>query len=632
MPLLPIAIAAAWQKRCKQALWLAGVLSVLFGVGAMAQEISLHGQHAVTVDGDDPFFADPAYDDSAWTRIAVPSSLRAAGIDGRTDVFWYRITFTVPNSWEVPSPAIRLGVLTRADETYLNGVKIGGMGTVGPRHSDWHSFPPTTPRLYPFDPDLLRIGENNILAIRGAREPYIDDGGIIEGPVSLVSLPVVLDDALTRQSQFVSFRYLFFGIETMILLGMIVAVLLGVRSQFLFLFQLFYIPAYLFSLEWRGVLALMGIDGPGIQSVANICGALALPGLIEFTAHVLNHKVGRLGRTIQVLSVLSLISIPASDGPILQWWTMESHLVWHSLMLVGLLTIATWAAWAVVRGTPYAIPVCGGLLCIFGGIAVDITLPLNFFEREFGFRIGEVGVLCLYLSLAFVVLRNITDRETDLRAANVYISQMHEEERARMARDVHDGIGQWLSTIKVKVDLLRAWERPVPDQSPGLLDGLSNDVRGAIEDVRRVSHDLAPALLEERGLIGAMRAHVEGIRASGSVAVTLDAPGRVELDQSATTHVFRIFQEVIANALRHSDCRSIRVVIDRTTTQFRMEIADDGQGFDTRQPTGPFALGIKSMQSRAKILKATLELDSAIGRGTKMTLALKCAKPAEPSQ
>lgn len=603
-------------------LLLASLIFVLSAPICLAREVSLHGRHAVMIDADDPAFADPAYDDSGWERIAVPSSLRAAGIDGRADVFWYRITFALPPDWSGGSPAIRLGVITRSDETYLNGVRIGGIGKVGRWHSDWHAYAPTAPRLYPFDQTLLRPGERNVLAIRGAREPYIDDGGIIVGPVALVALPHALGEFLALQGRFVSFRYLFFGIETMIFMGFVVAVILGIRSRFLVLFGLFYIPSYIFSLERRGIAALFGLEGEVTQFVATCCGALALPAFIEFIAHVLQRPVGLFARTIQVLSALTLVSVPNTDVAALQWWAIESNLVWHTLMLVGLLTITAWTAYAIRQHAPYAKAIGVGLLALFTGVFVDIVSPVNVLEREFGFRIGEVGILFLYLSLAFVVMRDIVDREAGLRAANAHITQVHEEERARMARDLHDGIGQWLTTIKIKLDLLTGRDKETSASVRQKLDALATDVVGAIEDVRRVSHDLAPTLLEQRGLIGAMNAHAERANVVGLVEVGVEAPDEVSLEPAVATHVFRIYQEALANALRHSGCTRIAVAIEQSKTHFRMVVSDDGQGFDTTQTQAEFALGLASMRSRAKLLQAFFDVRSDVGSGVTLTLVV----------
>ena len=600
--------------------WL--VLSV---TGAMA-EIRLEGSHAFTALADDPGFSRVDFDDSNWQQIPVPSSLRAAGIAPRTDVFWYRIRFEVPADWSVAAPAIRLGVITRSDETYLNGRRIGGLGQIGPRLSDWHVYAPLAPRLYPFDAALIKPGTTNVLAIRGAREPYIDDGGIIIGPVALVDLSQALDGFLKLQNQFTGVRYLFFGFETVIMSLLVLGLLLGLRSRLVTAFCAFYIPAYAFTFERRGIAALLGLDGPALQFIANILGALSFPALISLVALILRRRVGLVGRTIQCLSILTLVSIPGTAIPALQWWVIESHLVWHALLLVGLLLITVQTSHAALKGQRYAMTVAGGLLAIFAGIFIDILLPLNVFEREFGFRIGELGILCLYAALIFVVIRHIADRQNDLQSANLHIKAMHEEERARMARDLHDGIGQWLLAIKVKLDLLKRGASNPDTGVTDRLDSVANDIEGAIEDVRRVSHDLAPALLDERGLIGAMQAHADRFRAGHPAAITLRAPDQVDLDRRSASEVFRIFQEALSNALRHSNCHAVVIEIEHAGNVFSMTISDDGDGFASDIDAPRQTLGIKSMQSRASLLGARLDLRSAPGAGTHLSFVMSPAR------
>ena len=196
--------------------WLIGSIFHLFSPQAYAQEISLSGEHLIQLQGDDPSYAVSHLDDGAWEKVDVPASLRSLGLTPRTDVFWYRIKFNVPKGWQNKTPAVNLGIIDRADETFLNGVKIGGEGQVGPRLSDWHVYPPILPRLYPFDPNILNYGSENILAVRVAREPYIDDGGIIAGPISIVRMEDAFPQHVMKRSQFLGLNYFFFGIETLI--------------------------------------------------------------------------------------------------------------------------------------------------------------------------------------------------------------------------------------------------------------------------------------------------------------------------------------------------------------------------------------------------------------------------------
>lgn len=601
--------------------WAAMICVFWAASGAAAQQIDLSGVHAATVAGDAAAYADPAFDDSAWPRIPVPGSLRAAGLPGRPDVFWYRIAFEVPAEWDLIQPAVRLGIVSRSDAAYLNGVRIGGLGKVGGRLTDWHAYAPTLPRLYAFDPSLLRPGQTNVLAIRGAREPYIDDGGIVAGPVAILPLAEALGPFLALQTRFAGMQYLFFGLETMILLAVLIALALGLSGRHLRLFAAFYGFAYLISVERRGIAALFGIDGPGVEFAANLSGALSFPLLIGFVAYVLGRPVGRFGRAVQIGAVLALVAPVHPQRGWLQAWTIDAHLVWHLVMLAGLLMLLTWALQAARQARPYALPIVLGLASLFASLFTDILLPANHLERLHGVRIAEVGIMALYLALAFVMFRLVADQQRRLTAANQHIKAMHEAERARISRDLHDGLGQWLLAVKVRIDLLR--HRPAPAEAIGAgLDLAASDIETAIDDVRRVSHDLAPALLEERGLVGAMRAHAERLSAGG-VQVRVAAAQEPVLEIKVATEVFRIFQEALTNAIRHSGCSRIDVTVACDPGTVSMVIADDGCGFDPAAPPRRFALGITSMHSRARLLGADLSLTSGAGQGTELTFRLK---------
>lgn len=600
---------------------------------AAARDISLHGAHAINLSEDRSEFASPEFDDSAWTRIAVPSSLRAAGLAGRPDVFWYRISFDVPKDWASEAPAIRLGIITRSDETYLNGVRIGGHGIVGQALSDWHSYAPTLPRLYPFDPALLRPGETNVLAIRGAREPYIDDGGIIAGPVALTTLPGAIESFDALQTRFIILRSVLAGIETLVALVLLACLIIGIRSRLLLLFQLFYLPSYIFFLEYRGILAMLGFESEALQFAANISGALALPLLLEIVSHVFNRRLGLWGRGLQAASVLTLISIPNTGIAVLDWWAIESNLVWHALMLGALGVASVWSVQAAFQQKRYSGAMVAGLICLTAGLATDIVFPLNYFEQRIGLRIAEIGMLFFFLSIGSMVLQSLIERERALRAANRDIAFLHEQDRAAMAHDIHDGIGQWLAAIKIKLDMLAKTVPPTEpiDGSPRMpqLQDLAADVDQVITDTRRLAHRLSPELLAQHGLIGAMQANAQVVQSIMAVSFTASAPGGIALSATDQVHAYRIFQEALSNAVQHSGAQQLQVDISQDKNWFRMEIEDDGDwlpaGNRLKDAGGGAAgagLGMRSMFSRAQLMNGELEIRSLGQNGTLISLAV----------
>lgn len=610
----------------KTLIFYAACVSAMFAFPSdpAAQEISLHGFHPVTVEADDPAFATPSYDDRTWARIAVPSSLRAAGIDARPDVFWYRISFHVPKDWQSAAPAIRLGIITRSDETYLNGVRIGGQGIVGPAGSDWHAYAPTTPRLYSFDRSLLQVGQTNVLAIRGAREPYIDDGGIIAGPVALVDLPQAIGSFQALGTRFLAVRGLVAGVEALVALVLTSCLIVGIRSRLMLLFHAFYFPSFFYMLEYNGMLALMGFDSPALQFAANISGALGVPVLLQIIAQILDRPVGVVGRSVQILSILALISVPLTSIEVLDWWAIESNLVWHVIMLFGMGLASVWSVQALIQGKLYAGTVVAGIVCLLLGLVLDLIFPLNYFEQRIGLRIAEIGVLGLLLSLALVVLQSFVERERHLHAANADVGRLHEQDRARMANDVHDGIGQWLGAIRVKLELLGGHSQAASQSTPVGFDELLSDVDQVIEDTRRLSHDLSPGLLQEYGLMGAMRTNALHNQSILDIKFDIDTPNGVALDTAGQLHVYRIFQEALSNAVRHSGASCVQVAAKQDNRMFRLAIEDDGVWSEgiPRRPHPGAGLGLRSMYSRAALLGGSLNIAPVSGGGTSVLLTV----------
>ncbi len=591
---------------------------------SLANEVLLTGEHAITVDDDRPAFADPDYDDGDWARIAVPSSLRVSGFTPRTDVFWYRLRFDVPADWASNTPAVRLGIIDRADETYLNGVRIGGHGRVGPRLSDWHVYPPILPRLYPFDPDLLVVGGENVVAVRVAREPYIDDGGIIVGPVALVDMASALPEYLILRQKFLSINYVLFGVETFLLVSLIFALYMKRRSRVVFLFFLVYLPFYIHTLERRDILSLLGFEHPALQFAANVIGALTLPALIAFVAHALANPVGRLGRFLQFASVAALISVPLTGVAPLDWWAMESGLVWHALFLISLVLVVVWSVRALIRGQPHAIALSVGLSALAASMFGDIVLPANFVEAAYGFRLGEVGVLAFLLSMAFIVAQTILQTDRALRRANTDVLTAHEQERERLARDIHDSIGQWLTTIKLRLELLGADTAGDPPGAGGRVKELVSDVDHAIEDTRRVAQDLSPVFLEEQGLPAAMRTLSERAARRGRIAVDIQVPPAIDLPKTQRDHLYRVFQEALNNAASHAEASRIAITLDRDKTHVVLTVSDDGRGLPSDPTTTaakPTGLGLKTMRDRARLLGGRLDVGPGANGGTTVRLS-----------
>ena len=209
--------------------------------------------------------------------------------------------------------------------------------------------------------------------------------------------------------------------------------------------------------------------------------------------------------------------------------------------------------------------------------------------------------------------------EALFRRASDRLLTVQEDERIRLARDLHDGVGQTMTALGLILDALpSANGLQTTDERLATARDLARD---ALEETRTLANRLRPARLEHVGLAAAVR--TLGDRAGVPVQIRI-AEGCAALDlldPTRTVEAYRIVQEAIGNAARHSSASVIEVAIDRTPALVRIVVVDNGVGFDPA--VGHHGgLGIMGMRERAHLLRATFELDSAPGSGTRVILGV----------
>ncbi|MDE3094821.1 MAG: GAF domain-containing sensor histidine kinase [Chloroflexota bacterium] len=201
-----------------------------------------------------------------------------------------------------------------------------------------------------------------------------------------------------------------------------------------------------------------------------------------------------------------------------------------------------------------------------------------------------------------------------------------EEERKRLARELHDDTLQSLVVIKGTVDALGA-SRGLPAATAARLLALEQMVDAAVENIRRFSRDLRPSVLDDLGLVQAVDWLLTETARRTGMAVRLEVHGEVQrLRGDTEVAVFRVVQEALRNVERHACAASATVTLDAAGDAFVVRIVDDGQGFDRaqQQPAGDgrVGLGLMGMEERAKIVGGQLRIASEPGTGTCVTLEL----------
>lgn len=208
------------------------------------------------------------------------------------------------------------------------------------------------------------------------------------------------------------------------------------------------------------------------------------------------------------------------------------------------------------------------------------------------------------------------------------VSKMQEDERRRLSRELHDGIGQTLTAAVNQ--LQRLSEDAVASSNLGLAKRLSvalDLARVALQDTRELSRLLRPTLLDDLGLEAALGWLSRSFGERGCPRVHFDSQlGDRRLDAELETVVFRITQEALSNAVRHADARNIHVRLQCAREYLQLEVRDDGRGFDVAQLADPtFAamhLGVRGMRDRARLFGANLALSSKPGSGTVLRVNL----------
>jgi len=210
-----------------------------------------------------------------------------------------------------------------------------------------------------------------------------------------------------------------------------------------------------------------------------------------------------------------------------------------------------------------------------------------------------------------------------LQALSVRLLQVEETERRRIARELHDGVGQLLTAVKLRLDGLA----PSSPEYGARRKECVAAIDDALEQVRRMSRDLRPSQLDDLGLVAALRSHLDQQAGdAGFIAHFVQERVPQGLAPEIETACFRIAQEALTNIARHARAKEVWVTLTATEAELRLEVRDNGQGFDVATArVGAVAggsMGLLSMEERATLAGGRLVLDSAPGRETRLTLAL----------
>ena len=229
--------------------------------------------------------------------------------------------------------------------------------------------------------------------------------------------------------------------------------------------------------------------------------------------------------------------------------------------------------------------------------------------------------------------RELEEAYAGLRQLTGRLESAKEDERARISRELHDEFGQTLTAAKLTLQMLRQGTA-----DPAVTDGLAQSVAmvdSMIRQARDIARGLRPPLLDEAGLVPALQQFVQSAADRSGVRVDLEAgPGVERTPPGLNTTAFRIVQEAVSNALRHSGARTITVALSREADRLTIVVEDDGVGFDPaavekRTRRGEH-LGLLGMTERVRSAGGTVEFQARTGGGSRIFVVLPCATGEPP--
>jgi signal transduction histidine kinase len=203
----------------------------------------------------------------------------------------------------------------------------------------------------------------------------------------------------------------------------------------------------------------------------------------------------------------------------------------------------------------------------------------------------------------------------DLRITQQALQNAYAEERRRVRLDLHDGIGPTLATIRLK---LAAHRRRLPADLS--VDDIVDQVSDTIREVRRIVEGLQPSVLEDLGLVPALQILIADTRRTSGIDITIDAePELPDIPAHIATTSYRVIAEGLANVIRHSRATTCTVHLAHPDHSLRIDIQDDGCGFD---PAAVKGMGLRSITTRVIAVGGQSSVTSAAGLGTTISLEL----------
>jgi signal transduction histidine kinase len=324
-------------------------------------------------------------------------------------------------------------------------------------------------------------------------------------------------------------------------------------------------------------------------------------------------------------------------------FTAIPEMGWH--LYVGIPTSVVMAPvqQLIVRGLAGAVAVLAIVILVAAYFARQIVRPINAVARA-AYRVagGSYGTIepaegpheMITMAAAFNEMvesrataeRQMQESERNLKGLSDRLINVQEQERTRIARELHDDLGQSLTGLKMDVIGLLQQYGPTP-----LRDRILSTLDATVTAVQRISTELRPSVLDDLGVVAAIESEAHLFEARTGIECELSLPEALDVDPDIATVIYRIFQEAVTNVSRHSNAGRIEVRLRDRGDELLLEVRDDGRGVTDEEIAHPSSLGFIGMRERADLVGGTATFSGIDGRGTIVTVRIPFPPSARTS-
>lgn len=230
-----------------------------------------------------------------------------------------------------------------------------------------------------------------------------------------------------------------------------------------------------------------------------------------------------------------------------------------------------------------------------------------------------------------VILRDVTERvraREELAAFAAESAGVREQEKSRIARELHDELAQSLTALKMDTIWLREHATPSDAAVQEKIAQMLAMLDAAVASTRRIAADLRPLVLDDLGLLPAIEWVVQNFTQRTGVPCRLEVDESLELDEPYATGIFRIVQESLQNVAKHAGATEVRVELQPRHDHLLLRVQDNGVGFRPADPRKPQSLGLVGLRERAHLMQGQLRVDSSPGAGTRIEARIPLRKAA----